>query len=351
MMNIIEIKDQQVRDSFIQDNIETYTFLNSRNRWALHEADGHRVLRYWIYSSSKLIGLFLLILHTAKRGTYFLCPHGPLIQSEYNFFEIVWWIKNQLNSIAHQYWAAFIRFAPLLPHTGENNVQFKAQHLQFAPLHAHAEETNILDLTVSEDDLMKNLRKTTRYMITRAIKEWVVVMRSKNENDIADLITMHHQHSRRTNGKLQYGAFSEHFIRDLVKYFGDDCQIFRGTYQGHTECMVMTIRFGAMTAYYIGASDIRHPKFSPAYLTQWSAIMYAQSIWCASYNFRWVPPDDNPKHPLAGVGLFKRWFGWEDRFFVHAHDLIVDKRKYYLTRLIEKYRAWKRWYYYHRIQG
>jgi hypothetical protein len=58
-----------------------------------------------------------------------------------------------------------------LPHTGEHNVQFKAQHLQFAPLHAHAEETNILDLTVSEDDLMKNLRKTTRYMITRAIKE------------------------------------------------------------------------------------------------------------------------------------------------------------------------------------
>ena len=89
---------------------------------------------------------------------------------------------------------------------------------------------------------------------------------------------MHHSHSRRTNGKLQYGAFSEQFIRDLLRYFGDDCQIFRGTYQGHTECMVMTIRFGTMTAYYIGASDIRNPKFSPAYLTQWTAIMYAQSI-------------------------------------------------------------------------
>jgi lipid II:glycine glycyltransferase (peptidoglycan interpeptide bridge formation enzyme) len=112
--------------------------------------------------------------------------------------------------------------------------------------------------------------------------------------------------------------------------------------------MVMTIRFGKMTAYYIGASDIHNPKFSPAYLTQRTAILYAKSVGCTSYNFWWVPPDDNPKHPLAGVGLFKRGFGGEDRFFIHAHDLVVNTRKYYLTRVIEKYRAWRRGYYYSR---
>jgi lipid II:glycine glycyltransferase (peptidoglycan interpeptide bridge formation enzyme) len=31
----------------------------------------------------------------------------------------------------------------------------------------HAENTNILNLEKSEEDLMKNLRKTTRYLINR----------------------------------------------------------------------------------------------------------------------------------------------------------------------------------------
>ena len=43
----------------------------------------------------------------------------------------------------------------------------------------HAEETHLLDLTISQEDLLKNLRKTTRYMITRAQKEGVVVERIK----------------------------------------------------------------------------------------------------------------------------------------------------------------------------
>ncbi len=342
------ITDQQFRDSFVIDNFETYTFLDSRVRGEIHISDGHKVLRYGIFDDKILIWTILLILHTAKRGTYFLCPHGPLIMSGYSFFEILDKIQGKLEEIAKDYKASFIRLSSLLPHTTENTVAFENQRLKSAPIHAHAEETNILNLIPNEDDLTKNLRKTTRYMITRAIKEWVTITRSKNEEDITDLIAMHHMHSNRMNGKLQYGAFSEHFIRDLLKYFGDDCQIFRWEYGWNTECMVMTIRFGKMTAYYIGASDIRNPKFSPAYLTQWTAILYAKSVGCTSYNFWWVPPDNNPKHPLAGVGLFKRGFGGEDKFFIHAHDLVVNTRKYYLTRVIEKYRAWRRGYYYSR---
>lgn len=343
------INQQDIRDNFVIKNFETYTFLNSWTRGEIHKHDKHEIVRLGIYNNlSALIGLVLLIKHSAKRGTYLLCPHGPLILSEYNFFEILSLIQGQLKTIAKKQQASFIRISPLVPSTQSNNSQLANHNLQliFAPLHAHAEETNILDLSPSEEDLMKNLRKTTRYMITRAIKEWVTVSRSKEEQDILDLVKMHHKHSQRSNGKLQYGAFSENFIRSLLQEFGDNCQIFRGEFQWATECMVMTIRFGKMTAYYIGASDIRHPKFSPAYLTQWEAILYAKSQWCTTYNFWGVPPDDNPKHPLAGVGLFKRWFGGKDMFFVHAHDIVVDTKKYYLTRLIEKYRAWKRGYYY-----
>jgi hypothetical protein len=150
--------------------------------------------------------------------------------SGYNFFEILDKVQEKLKEIAEDHKASFIRLATLLSHTTENSIALQNQKLRSAPLHAHAEETNILNLLPNEDDLMRNLRKTTRYMITRAMKEGVTVTRSKDESDITDLITMHHTHSHRTNGKLQYGAFSEHFIRNLLNYFGDDCQIFRGEY-------------------------------------------------------------------------------------------------------------------------
>jgi lipid II:glycine glycyltransferase (peptidoglycan interpeptide bridge formation enzyme) len=38
-------------------------------------------------------------------------------------------------------------------------------------MHEHAEDTHLLDLTKTEEELLKNIKKKDRYYINRAIKE------------------------------------------------------------------------------------------------------------------------------------------------------------------------------------
>ena len=107
----------------------------------------------------------------------------------------------------------------------------------------------------------------------------------------------------------------------------------------------MTIKFWKTCVYYIAAANIRHPKFSPNYLCQWEAIKKAKKDECSIYNFWWISPDDNPKHPIAWVTKFKRKFAWYDYSLLHTQDLVLSP-KYWFNWIIETARRINRWYYY-----
>lgn len=278
-----------------------------------------------------------------------------------------------------------------------------------APIHVHAEDTWLLDLVksakmdegskrdcdcalktsplppplrrgdfIDDEELLANMRKTTRYMIKRAIKEGVRVEKNNSEEYIDKFIEMHKKHSSRERGS--YTAFSDSYIRNLFKVFPErDINLMYAEYnpachsetrneaknpvnyssrQGilrvaqndidsakNIEAMLVSIKYGKTTAYYLGASDIKHPKFSPAYLLQWEAIKKAREAGCTVYNFWGVAPDVNPSHPLAGVTLFKKGFGGYDYKIMHAQDMPLSS-KYWLNWAVESMRRVRRGYYY-----
>lgn len=342
-LNFIESKEQ--RNSFVIDNFEFYSFLNSWQRWEFQKLEGNQIFRLWIFDQQdKQIGQLLLIKIKAKRGTYFLSPHSPLIIWDY--FEILQQTTKLLTDLAKKEKVSFVRICPTIPNTKEHLQKIKKTGFRFSPIHAHAEETHMLDLTLTEETLLQNLRKTTRYIVNRAPKEWVIVYEDSSTSNIEHFIEMHENHSRRTNWKSHYTAFSKDYIHNLFKVF-DEWEIYclNAKYQDFIEASLVNIKFGKSCVYYLGASEIRNPKFSPAYLVQWEAIKKAKNLGCDHYNFRGVSPDDNPKHPLAWVSLFKKWFGGYDYNLLHAHDYAFSA-KYWITFAIEQLRAKKRWYYY-----
>jgi hypothetical protein len=66
---------------------------------------------------------------------------------------------------------SFIRLNSAVKNTIENKNEFKKLKFINAPMHEHAEDTNILDLRITEDELLNNIKKKDRYYINRAIKE------------------------------------------------------------------------------------------------------------------------------------------------------------------------------------
>lgn len=343
-LKIIDNKDTW-NNFIINSDFKFYSFVDSWEWWEFNILEWHEVFRYWIYEEDKkLVWVFQLIKIKAKRATYMFTPHGPLILWDY--FKILCDIKKELIAIAKLHNLSFIRLNSVQENTIANKNSYEDSWFIDAPMHVHAEDTHLLDLTLSEEELMKNMRQTTRYTINRAIKEWVVVELDNSEKSISDLIELHMQHAARTNWKNKYHAFKPNYIRNLFKVFNsDNINIFNASYEWFVESSVLSIKFWKTCVYYIWASEIKHPKFSPAYIAQWTSIKKAKEDWCTTYNFWWVSPDDNPNHPIQWVSLFKRWFGWYDYSLLHAQDLIISP-KYWINYSIESIRRVKRWYYY-----
>jgi lipid II:glycine glycyltransferase (peptidoglycan interpeptide bridge formation enzyme) len=152
---------------------------------------------------------------------------------------------------------------------------------------------------------------------------------------------MHQEHS----AKVWYHKFSKAFIHNLYKAFWENISTISTSYNWNIESILMTILFGKTCVYYIAASHIKSPKFSPNYLCQWEAIKKAKQDGSVLYNFWWVSPDENPKHPIAWVTKFKRKFAWYDYSLLHAQDIAISW-KYYINYVIETCRRIKRGYYY-----
>ncbi len=350
MYSFQEIDDKETWNSFITRNsFEFYTFLQSWEWWEVQKELWKDIIRFWIYTEQSCIWQALILKIRAKRWSYLFMPHGPLVQSqEADFFDVMTELLKELQKLAKAEKFDFIRCNSPIKNTRHNKNSFKKLWFIDAPMHEHVEDTHLLDISISEEDLLKNMKKWDRYYINRAQKEWVEIRIGNDTDHIQSLIDMHESHSKRTNGKHTYTPFTESFTRSLYKHFDDNISTISATYNGHIESILMTIRFWDVCVYYIAASDIRSHKFSPNYLCQWEAIKNAKSQWCTLYNFWWVSPDDNPKHPIAGVTKFKRKFAWYDHSLLHAQDFPITP-KYWGNYIIETIRRKKRGYYYKKL--
>jgi len=341
MYKILQITDKNIWNNFaIKNDFDFSSFLVSWQWWEFQKLQNKQVFRFGIYKEDKLIWILPLIKNEAKRWIYLFAPHTPLILKEYDFFEVLEGIIKELKIFTKSQKANFIRFNSPVQNTIKNKTSFRNLGFIDAPMHEHAEDTHLLDLKKSEDELLEIMKKDDRYYINRAIKEWVEIIKWNTEAQKDILKKMHLEHSK----KVGYHPFSAKFIDFLYQVFDDSITTISAKYNGEIESILMTIRFGKTCVYYIAASDIKSPKFSPNYLCQWEAIKQAKNDWCEIYNFGEFL-QTIIHHPIAWVTKFKRKFWGYDYNLLHAQDLIISP-KYWFNYLIETIRRKKRGYYY-----
>lgn len=342
MYSLVEITDKNTWNNFVlENNFEFYSFLSSWEWTEFQEKSWKEVLKYGIYTGEKLIWILPLIVNKAKRGNYLFSPHTPLVIKSIDFFDVISEITPELKNIWKHNKADFIRFNSPVKNTRQNKESFEKLGFKNAPMHEHAEDTHLLDLQKTEEELLLAIKKKDRYLINRAIKEWVEVVKWNTPEQKKILADMHLEHSK----KVWYHPFSAKFIDYLYESFWDNITTISTRHEGKVESILMTIRFWKTCVYYIAASDVVSHKFSPNYLCQWEAIKQAKADWCETYNFWWVSPDDNPNHPIAWVTKFKRKFSWYDYSLLHAQDLPLSPF-YWFNWCIETIRRKKRGYYY-----
>ncbi len=319
------------------------TFLHSWAWGAFHMAQGQRIFRFGIYDGRALVAVALFIKIVARRGTFLLCPHGPIVHPSHAgsalVSEIVAKLAEHVKPIARLEQCDFIRICPLLMDSLDNRALFMRSGFRDAPIHMHPELSWMLDITPTNDDLLLAMRKTTRYSIRKAEKDGVVVTMSNDPDDVERFYAVYQD----TVDRQHFTPFSASYLRKEFETFAADkaVQWFFADYNGQTISAAMIIFYGLSGFYHHGASIQKFGNVPASYLLQWRAIEEAKKRGIPLYNFWGISPEDRPAHPWAGLSLFKKGFGGFPEAYVSAQDLPLTA-KYWLNFVVEKVRKIKR---------
>lgn len=312
--------------------------------WAkVNEAIGHQTVVKF-YDGA----LCLMIIKNAKRGRYIEIPGGPIV--DWHNKPLVETIFADIKQVAREHRCVFVRLRPQLPNTPANLQLLRALGTTSAPMHLAAEHTVIIDLKQSEDDLLKNMRRQTRYEVKRGQKINIKVEKSNSEAIFREF------HSVQTQtAKLQ------HFIPPNLQIllaereaFGDQIAIYVAKTGTNTELKGqkfppdLPIAYGVIiwngleAAYYEAASTELHRTLPGAYALQWQVIKDLKAQGIERYNLWGIAPEGAKHHRYSGVTTFKTGFGGQITNFIPAQDLVINRTKYLKNLIIETIRKKRR---------
>ncbi len=343
-MEIKEIQNKEEWEGFLKTCSEK-TFLQSWNWGEFSKAMNNKIWRLGVYYGDKLIGIATVVKIAAKRGNFLFVPHGPVviyglgIKDQREVLEILLF---QLKEYAKEENAVFIRVAPILERTDENKKIFADLGFRNAPMHSSAyEATWKLDIYPDEEELLKNMRKTTRYLIKKTSENPdISIEKSTDEKYISVYQKLNKEVSRRQ----KFIPFSDSLVKNEFEIFNKDSEtvFLFGKYKGEIAAGAMVIFWSGIAFYHQAASLGKFAKYSIPYLLQWESIKEAKSRNCAIYDFwGFTDPRIFPRHPWAGPTLFKMGFGGYKKEYVQTQDFVLSK-KYWINYIIETARRIKR---------
>lgn len=319
------ITDKDTWEKFILLN-SPKTFLQSWAWGEINQKERAKIFRLGFRKDNKLIGVCLVIKEEAKRGPHFIIPAGPILN--WKDAKLVDCFISNLKSLAGKEGVWFIRIRPELLDTLENRNIFHKLGGVYAPMHLHAENTWILDITPSEDQLLANMRKSTRYLIKKGLIQKLDLEITDDPKSARVLFKL----QKETVKRHGFVGFPESLFKTEIESFARDknVSVFTCKKGGIPLACAIIIFYGDTTYYHFSASTTKYPKIQASYFLQWEIIKEARKRGMKYYNFWGIAPEGVSRHRFTGVTLFKTGFGGERVNWLHAHDFPVDRR-YWLT--------------------
>lgn len=335
-MEVREIKNKNEWENFLV-NCKEKSFLQSWAWGEFQEKTSNKIWRLGIYENENLVAIALVVKVAARRGTFLMIQHLCDIGDKYLAA-----LLEKLKQTVKEENCIFIRVAPLYLRNKENEEIFKKLGFREAPMNANAYETTWkLDLSPAEDDLLKNMRKTTRYLIKQVQKNSdVTIEKSTDINNVGVYQKLNREVAKRQN----FVAFPDSYIKNEFEVFAKDNQALWlfGKVNGEVVAGALLIFWSGISFYHQAASLSKYAKLSIPYLLQWEAIKEAKNRGCKLYDFwGFTDPQKYPKHPWAGPTLFKMGYGGSSTEYVKTQDYPLSK-KYWLTWAFETLRKIKR---------
>lgn len=342
-MKVFEIQNKNLWEDFLL-TCEEKTFLNSWNWGEFQKRMGNKIWRLGIFNQKDLLATSLVVKVEAKRGKFLFLPHNPNLKiKDYKIkFEALKNLLENLRKLAKEEKVDFIRISPIWERNRKNEEIFKLLNFKTAPIHIHPEITWELDIRESEENILKQMRKTTRYLIKKCTNQKEIEVREENTLEGLEKFYQIYMETQERHG---FVPFSFQYLKEEFLSFlpNNQISILLAYYQGKVLSGGIFIFWHNTCFYHHGASSKLHQKIPTSYLLLWEAIKLAKGRGCQKFNFWGIAENDNPNHPWAGLTLFKKGFGGKEKVFVKTQDFVISF-KYWINFFVEKIRKIKRGY-------
>ena len=306
------------------DQFPEANFLQSSSWKTFQGKMGKKVWAVRLYDSKQpknktSLALALVVAENAKRAKYLTIAGGPLLNWQNKDRQlIIQSLLDYLKKIAEDEKISFLRLRPQVLSTPELHNFFKQLGFQQSPMHLTADLTLQLDLSRSEEALLAQMRKNTRYEIRRAQKIGISTRFSKNPADIQAFYEAQLDLAKRQN----FVPFSYQFLYQQFLAFleHDQVALIHSYYQDQLLASAFVIFYRQEAVYHYGISTLANLKLPGSYACQWAAIREAKARGLSTYNFWGISPANESQHRFAGVSLFKRGFGGKEVAYLPAQD-------------------------------
>lgn len=183
--------------------------------------------------------------------------------------------------------------------------------------------TIYIDLTKSEDDLLKAMHEKTRYNIRLAEKKGVVVKNEDSPEALKNFIRI----LEKTESRQGFYSHYANYYRKLWEILRPDKMVYLLTayVQDKPVAAIMLFRYQDVLYYPYGGSDPAFREYMAPHLLHWEAIRFGKKLGCKTYDL-WGSYKDkkDESDPWWGIYRFKSGFGGKEVDFPPAVDISLS---------------------------
>ena len=187
--------------------------------------------------------------------------------------------------------------------------------------------TFVLDLTKSEDELLKQFHSKTRYNIRVAQKHGIIVKEDASPKAFEAYLSL----NRETTGRQGFYAHSIKYHETMwrILHKAGIAKLFTATYKDEVIATWILFIWNQYVYYPYGASSRNHRETMAPTLLLWEIIRWAKSQKIEMFDL-WgaIGPNPDPNDPWFGFHRFKQGFNPALVEFIGSYDLIISPTLY-----------------------
>ena len=328
---IIDAGNRDLWDAFVTSHPEA-NFLQSWDFYEFHASRGNAIVRkIAVNADGQIIAAYAGVVEAAKRGRYLAIAGGPIL--DWNNQPLVDQIFADIKQEGKRHRCVFIRLRPQLELSDKSLKLMQTHGFKKAPMYLSVEYAGILDLTQSEEEILKHTSQGFRRKLRKAEKNDLTVETSQDPSVMRDFCKLEKLHATRQG----YVPFTDSFLTKQFEAFAkhDEVVMYIGKKDSQILAMNFMIFYGNEASYHYGVSSDLGTKYSVAPLLHLKAMAEARNRGIQRYNLWGIVGEDETSHRFYGVSEFKRSFGCAELKYTPAHDFVLNPLKYQLTKLVE----------------